>query len=158
MGGFFVIILLEDFMETLLKPISEILEFIKTNKNFRAKMLAKDDSLIDSLYKFLETPDCQNCISKLKIFINENISFINNIIKELYPSTQVNVPSQNQNIKPASAVPLKVAGEVYEIDADPQQYKELMELAQSSRWIFRGLNIVERVNNDGKKVWSIFFY
>lgn len=152
----------------------KFLELISADRNFRALLIKHDDNLMEDIYKYVENPKCGNCINKLSTYANQNIDFINTIIKShtadpaaltIPPAPviapvipeKVTVPEQAR-AKPQVMTPLKVAGEVYEIDADPNQFKELIETSQSQRWIFRGLNILEKVNSDGKKVWMVFFY
>ena len=111
----------------------------------------KDDSIVDDVYKYIENPSCSVCIAKLQTFVNNNVKFINSIIPDL---PHVEEAPVNRNI----TSPSKVAGEVYEIEADPQQYKELIELSHTQRWIYRGINILESTNSEGKKVWNVFFF
>lgn len=138
----------------------KILNLIKADRSFRTKLIEKDDSYIKPIYKFVDFPDCQTCLEEITDIINKNIDFINTIIDPNNKPTQPVLETKltNQQPKPIVAAPIRVAGEVYEIDADPEQYKELIELSQTNRWIFRGFNILEKINKDGKKVWTIFFY
>lgn len=141
--------------------MAEVLELIKSDKTLRAAILEKDDAIIDDLYKFIGTPNCPSCIAKVQDFVNQNIDFINTLVKSIQkpiPSPEKVTPPKVTESHPAVPTPMKVAGEVYEIDADPNQYKELIELSQSQRWLYRGLTVVEKINDEGKKVWMIMFY
>jgi len=151
-------------MSTLQLPIKDVLELIKNNRQFRASIIEKDENILESIYKYTENPHCPSCIVALELFVNQNIDFINTLIRdrktpttvsEKVAETYVETPRAKQQL---AITPLKVAGEVYEIDADPNQFKELIETSQSQRWIFRGLNVLEKINSDGKKVWMVFFY
>lgn len=149
-------------MSSLSMPVSQILELIKSDRALRAAILEKDDGIIDDLYKFIGQPDCSTCVAKIQNYINQNIDFINTLVKNIpKPATapeKVTPPPKVTESRPATPTPMKVAGEVYEIDADPNQYKELVELSQSQRWLYRGLTVVEKVNDEGKKVWMVMFY
>lgn len=142
-------------------PMPLILDLIRTNPKFRAELIQKDDNVVEDLYKFIETPSCTSCISKIENFVNKNIAFINNIVKEFTPSVEkVTLPEPPVTVVPAPVRlnAIKVAGEVYELPADPTQYKELIELSITERWIYRGFNLLEKVKPDGTTVWMIFFY
>ena len=149
-------------MSSLSMPVSQVLELIKSDRTLRAAILEKDDAIIDDLYKFIGTPNCPSCIAKVQDYVNQNIDFINTLVKNIpKPSPtpeKVTPPPKVTESRPAAPTPMKVAGEVYEIDADPNQYKELVELSQSQRWLYRGLTVVEKINDEGKKVWMVMFY
>lgn len=51
-----------------------------------------------------------------------------------------------------------MTGHVVEIPALPAEYKTLIEHAQKERWMYRGVTVMERVGDDGQKVWLVFFY
>lgn len=139
--------------------MDNIINLIKTDKQFRASIIEKDENAIDVIYKFIESPECSTCISELRDYIFKNSEFINNIIKENTPNVHSEIQS-TPNIQHLSLppTPINVSGEVYEIEADPQQYKQLIMHSQQQRWIFRGINIMEKVNDSGKKCWVVFFY
>lgn len=149
-------------MSSLSMPVNQILELIKSDRSLRASILEKDDGIIDDLYKFIGTPNCPSCIAKIEDFINQNIDFINTLVKNIQkpiPTPEkVTLAPKVTEPRPVAPTPMKVAGEVYEIDADPNQYKELIELSQSQRWLYRGLTVVEKTNDEGKKVWMVMFY
>ena len=151
-------------MSTLNLPIQKVLELIKDNRQFRTSIIEKDDNILESIYKYNENPNCGSCVAALELFVNQNIDFINTLIRDLKAPTTVSEKVAETHVETPRAkqqlavTPLKVAGEVYEIDADPNQFKELIETSQNQRWIFRGLNVLEKINSDGKKVWMIFFY
>jgi len=63
-------------------PMPVILDLIKNNPKFRAELIQKDDNVVEDLYKFIDTPSCTSCISKIESFVNKNIAFINNIVKD----------------------------------------------------------------------------
>lgn len=135
--------------------MDEILNLLKINRKFRTAIIEKDDNAVDVLYRFVESPECSTCINDLKAYIKENLDSINSIMEEILPKNTTTEAPPPPNIPPT---PINVSGEVYEIDADPQQYKELITHAQQQRWVFRGINILERVNESGKKNWVLFFY
>jgi hypothetical protein len=139
--------------------MEKILDLIKSDRKIRSKIIEYNDSIVDDIYKFIDNQSCSSCVSKMQSFINQNVDFINTIIKDNTQSSEKKSEVvQDNSIKPNMVPPTKVSGEVYEIDADPEQYKELINLATSQRWIYRGINILEKVNTDGKKVWVLFFY
>jgi len=148
-------------MSSLSIPMSQVLELIKSDRTLRSAILEKDDAIIDDLYKFIGTPNCPSCVAKVQDYVNQNIDFINTLVKNIQKpipaSEKVTPPPKVTETRPVPT-PMKVAGEVYEIDADPNQYKELVELSQSQRWIYRGLTVIEKINDDGKKVWMVMFY
>jgi hypothetical protein len=157
MGGFFVIITMGE-NKMLNDTIDNIIELIKTNKTIRSKIIEFNEDLIDPIYKIMDknNGNCGVCISNITNFINNNIDFINNIVPK---RPEVTKPTVQESITNESVrvTPVKMSGEVFEIDATPQDYKEFIELSQAQRWIFRGLNILEKTS-DGKKVWVIFLY
>lgn len=56
---------------------------------------------------------------------------------------------------------MKVAGEVVELDPDPEAYKALLETAQKEMWIYKGLSVMETyklVDGTETTVWLVFFY
>lgn len=56
---------------------------------------------------------------------------------------------------------MKVAGEVVELDPDPEAYKSLIATAQKEMWIYKGLSVMETyklVDGNETTVWLVFFY
>lgn len=149
-------------MSSLIMPMEKVLELIKTDKLFRASLLERDDSIIDDIYKFIGSQNCPSCVAKIQNFINQNIDFINTLVTppvttNLSTPDKATIPRVTVS-RPLTPTPIKVAGEIYEIDADPNQYKEFIELTQTQRWLYRGFVVVERINDEGKKVWLLMFY
>lgn len=66
----------------------------------------------------------------------------------------------NENVD-KSRFGMKVAGEVVELDADPESYKSLIKTAQKEMWIYKGLSVMETyklVNGAETTVWLVFFF
>lgn len=56
---------------------------------------------------------------------------------------------------------MKVAGQVVEIEPDPENYKSLIKTSQKEMWIYKGLSMMETYKMEGgeeKTVWLVFFY
>lgn len=56
---------------------------------------------------------------------------------------------------------MKVAGEVVELDPNPESYKSLIGTAQKEMWIYKGLSVMETyklVDGQETTVWLVFFY
>lgn len=56
---------------------------------------------------------------------------------------------------------MKVAGQVIEIEPDPENYKSLIKTSQKEMWIYKGLSMMETYKMEGgeeKTVWLVFFY
>lgn len=147
-------------MEKLTWRVNEIIRHVKESSEFRILLINHAEPIIEDIYTFSDT-GCGKCRKEILKYIENNRETINKII-ELYEKDHTklsNTPTSrrdrvtNEPDRTTRNKNNRVLGDVFEIEADPEAYKSLIQLSQKERWVFRGLNVVPK---DDK--WLIMFY
>jgi hypothetical protein len=160
---------------TLVQSEVKILQAIKENKVFRLAFGNVAPQIVDKIYSFASTPNC-SCKSTILKWIAENEDKMNTLTSqydEYFGGMAVKVSPPNSNIvqtRPVSSGQPNVSaptrpvvktvpkmGHVEIIDNTPQAYAELFKKINTERWMFRGINIIEKKIDD-KDVWLVMFY
>lgn len=149
-----------------------VLRAVRENKEFRLKFSVVADEVVDKIYSYHQNPNC-TCKGAIVTWINSNQSKtleLINSFKTLFENlkqTPAPVTQPSPTVSPVvtaqpatlPAQPLQVLkiGTIETIERTPQAYANLFSRIKKEVWVFRGLNVVPTIQ-DGKEVWSIFFY
>lgn len=156
-----------------IKTVDLVMRAIREDKDFRLKFSEAADEIIDKVYTYYRNPSC-TCSHAIVAWINSNATKTTELInkfKSLFEKlnqtpTQVAVEAKaappvatTAQVPAAQPPPNQVMkiGEVEIIDPTPEAYATLYETIKSSRWVFRGMNVVPGIR-DGKEVWFVLFY
>jgi hypothetical protein len=161
---------------SLLQSEIKILHAIRENKTFRLAFGNVAPQIVDKIYSYASNPNC-SCKAPILKWVTENEDKINTLTsqyEEYFSGINVKDPIQNKDFLPsipdsagkpvvphASTRPIVKTvpkmGHVEIIDGTPTAYTELFKKINLERWMFRGINIIEKKIDD-KDVWLIMFY
>jgi hypothetical protein len=153
------------------------LRAVREIKDFRLKLANTATEIVDKIYSFNTNPNC-TCKGAILDWVTKHEDAAANLMTEFadsikglpslptqplsQPPQQLShhlprplpplQPGENEGMKPNIKI-----GETHTIPASVEEYKKLIELSKTERWIYRGLNIVPIKENDQDK-WLILFY
>lgn len=143
-----------------------ILNLIRNDDDFRKSLVSTFSKIKKSVESFKDNPRCKcrgdivrhfdkggEDIEKFLEGWSEKHTHINEKAAQS-PIKQKTSDSLDEPRKPARFK--NMAGNVVEIDADPQAFKDLMTHAKKERWRYAAFNVMEK-EKDGKTVWLVFF-
>jgi len=138
-------------MDGLKWRLTEFLDKIKSDRDFRKILLDNAESIIEDVYTFGES-GCGKCKKHILRYADENVDIINKVIDEY---SKLNISKEETTVVQPQQPhrPTRVIGDIFEIDANPEAYKQFITEAQQKRWMHRGLTVVPKDNK-----WIIFFY
>lgn len=151
-------------MNDLKWRLADVLNKIKSSREFRKILLDNAESIVEEVYTFADN-GCGSCKKKILRFIDDNVDTINKVIDEFSasdipkveeaptPKSQTDNESNSDLRHKLPRQPVKVIGEVFEIEADPEAYKQFIKQGQEQRWTYRGLTVVQKSDK-----WIVFFY
>jgi hypothetical protein len=151
-------------MELTQNKIEAIIQNIRQNKEFRRSFIKIANEIVDKIYSLVENENC-TCVKVVREWITneKNKTAIDSLLEEYktlmeLTTQQPSIPNLSELIPNAPNVSKSVIGDVFEIEPFPNEYKKLIKTSISEKWLYRGINIVQTTNKDGKNVWLVLFY
>lgn len=168
---------------------NDVLTLLRRYDEFAELMKKRNPNILADIISYKLNPNC-TCKAKILSFFGANpleMDYIESWVKskgDTIDMTPPTLPIQNPKLSPEDIKKLKderprmvlkstlpqplwsnyvdVIGQSYEIEPNPDKYKELMTIARE-QWFYNGLSVLETVktnpvDNSEKMVWVIFFY
>jgi hypothetical protein len=151
---------------------------LRANEEFAKTVAETYPSLSDNIKSYRQNPRCK-CRKDIIKYVNDNVEELSKSADEWTKfdkrmNEETKVPSvEDRKVEVSNAEMKKagndiqnrevnrvqrnnIAGDVYEIPAEPQSFKELISHLQKERAVYRSFNVMES-EKDGKKIWLVFF-
>lgn len=152
------------------------LHTLRSNEDFRNLVIKEHPDLKNHINSYKDNPRCK-CRRDILQYVSNHQDVFNKSADEwvdIAPNININtrkVPTVEEkkvevtnkemeeagrNIQKRSTPRNNIAGEVYEIPAEPQAYKELISHLTKEHAVYRSVNVMAD-EKDGKKIWLVFF-